>query len=63
MHQKQKGIHLIRPQWDKEVKWDIEACSMAALVFRLGVDFVLPLSQEAEEEEQPPTKIYQKVEC
>ena len=26
-----------------------------SLVFRLGVDFVLPLSQE-----EPPTKIYQK---
>ena len=35
-----------------------------SLVFRLGVDFVLPLSQEEQEEEQeeeePPTKIYQK---
>ena len=32
------------------------------LVCRLGVDFVLPLSQEEEQEEQeePPTKIYQK---
>ena len=39
-------------------------------VFRLGVDFVLPLSQEEEEEEEqeeqeeePLTKIYQKGEC
>ena len=41
-----------------------------SLVFRLGVDFVLPLSQEEQEEEEqeeeeqeeeePPTKIYQK---
>ena len=31
-----------------------------SLVFRLRVDFVLPLSQEQEEEEEPPTKIYQK---
>ena len=31
-----------------------------SLVFRLGVDFVLPLSQEEEEEQEPPTKIYQK---
>ena len=30
-----------------------------SLVFRLGVDFVLLLSQE-EQEEEPPTKIYQK---
>ena len=30
-----------------------------SLVFRLGFDFVLPLSQEQEEQE-PPTKIYQK---
>ena len=32
-----------------------------SLVFRLGVDFVLPLSQEEQEqeEEEPPTKIYQ----
>ena len=33
-------------------------------VFRLGVDFVLPLSQEEQEqqeqEQEPPTKIYQK---
>ena len=41
-----------------------------SLVFRLGVDFVLPLSQEEQEEEEqeeqeqePPTKIYQKGEC
>ena len=40
------------------------------LVFRLGVDFVLPLSQEEEQEqeqeeqeEEPLTKIYQKGEC
>ena len=35
------------------------------IVFRLGVDFVLPMSQEKqeeqeEEEEEPPTKMYQK---
>ena len=30
---------------------------MAALVFRLGVDFVLPLSQEEEEQEPPPKSI------
>ena len=30
------------------------------LVFKLGVGFVLPLSQEEQEEEEPPTKIYQK---
>ena len=29
-------------------------------MFRLGVAFVLPLSQEQEEQEEPPTKIYQK---
>ena len=33
-----------------------------SLAFRLGVDFVLLLSQEEDQEEQekPPTKIYQK---
>ena len=40
-------------------------CQTLGLVLRLGVDFVLPLSQEEQEEEQeqqeqqePPTKIY-----
>ena len=35
---------------------------MAALAFRLGVDFVLPLSQEEQEEEQepPPKSIRRK---
>ena len=40
---------------------------LQAKVFRLGVDFVLPLSQEEQQEEQqeeeqqePPTKIFQK---
>ena len=38
-------------------------CQTPGKVFRLGVDFVLPLSQEEEEEkqeEEPLTKIYQK---
>ena len=36
-------------------------CQTLCLVLRLRVDFVLPLSQEEEqEEEQPLTKIYQK---
>ena len=36
-------------------------CQTPGLVFRLGVDFVLPLSQEEEQEEQEPlTNIYQK---
>ena len=38
-------------------------CQTPGLVFRLGVDFVLPLSQEQEQEqeqEEPLTKIYQK---
>ena len=38
----------------------------ALLVFRLGVDFLLPLSQEQEqeqEEQEPLTKIYQKGVC
>ena len=42
-----------------------------SLVFRLGVDFFLPLSQEEQEEqeqeqeeqEEPPTKIYQRGKC
>ena len=35
-------------------------CQTLGLVLRLRVDFVLPLSQEEQEEqEQPPTKIYQ----
>ena len=36
-------------------------CQTPGKVFRLGVDFVLPLSQEQEQEEQqqPPTKTYQ----
>ena len=39
-------------------------CQALGLVLRLRVDFVLPLSQEQEEEQQePPTKIYQKGEC
>ena len=41
-------------------------CQTPGYVFRLGVDFVLPLSQEEEQEEQeeePLTKIYQKGEC
>ena len=37
-------------------------CQTPGKVFRLGVDFVLPLSQqeEQEQEEEPLTKIYQK---
>ena len=37
-------------------------CQTLSLVLRLRVDFVLPLSQEEQEEqqEQPLTKIYQK---
>ena len=43
-------------------------CQTPGLVFRLGVDFVLPLSQQQEEEqeeeqEEPLTKINQKGEC
>ena len=34
-------------------------CQTQGLVLRLRVDFVLPLSQEQDEEEEPPTKIYQ----
>ena len=40
-----------------------------SLVFRLGVDFVLPLSreeqqeQEEQEEQEPLTKIYQRGVC
>ena len=36
-------------------------CQTPVLVLRLGVDFVLPLSkeQQQEEEEHPLTKIYQ----
>ena len=39
-----------------------EYCQTLGLVLRLRVDFVLPLSQEQQEEqeEQPLTKIYQK---
>ena len=36
-----------------------EFCQTLGLVLRLRVDFVLPLSQE-QEQEQPLTKIYQK---
>ena len=38
-------------------------CQTPSLVFRLGVDFVLSLSQQQqqqEQEEEPLTKIYQK---
>ena len=42
-------------------KWKV-FCQTPDQVFRLGVDFVLPLSQEQEQEE-PLTKIYQKGEC
>ena len=42
-------------------------CRTPGLVFSLGVDFVLPLSQEEEEEEEeeeePLPKIYQKGVC
>ena len=33
-------------------------CQTLGLVLRLRVDFVLPLSQEQEEQEQPLTKNY-----
>ena len=33
-------------------------CQTLGLVLRLRVDFVLPLSQEQQEEEEPLTKIY-----
>ena len=41
-------------------------CQTPGYVFRLGVDFVLSLTQEQEEQEQekePLTKIYQKGVC
>ena len=39
-------------------------CQTPGLIFRLGVDFVLPLSQQEEkEQEQPLTKTYQKGMC
>ena len=42
-------------------------CQTPGAVLRLGVDFVLPLSQQEEqqqeEQEKPLTKIYQKGEC
>ena len=44
-------------------------CQTPGSVFRLGVDFVLPLSQEEQqeqeeqEEQEPLTKIDQKGEC
>ena len=37
-------------------------CQTSDFIFRLGVEFVLALSQEEEEQQQqqqPPTKIYQ----
>ena len=37
--------------------WDF--CQTLGLVLRLRVDFVLPLSKEQEEQQEPPTKIYQ----
>ena len=41
-----------------------ENCQTPGEVFRLGVDFVLPLSQEEQQQqEEPLTKIYQKGEC
>ena len=47
-----------------ETKWLISNfCQTPGYVFRLGVDFVLPLSQEQQQqqqEEEPLTKIYQK---
>ena len=43
-----------------KVRLDRYYCQTPRYVFRLGVDFVLHLSQEEqEEEEEPPTKIYQ----
>ena len=41
-------------------KGGIAYCQTLGLVLRLRVDFVLPLSQEEQEQEQPLTKIYQK---
>ena len=40
-------------------------CQTPGLVFRLGVDFILPLSQQQQQDyeqknKKPPTKIYQK---
>ena len=42
-----------------KVGFSVSCCQTLGLVLRLRVDFVLPLSQEQEEEQQPPTKIYQ----
>ena len=38
-------------------------CQTPGYVFRLGVEFVLPLSQQEQEQEEPPTKMYQNGEC
>ena len=37
----------------------VRYCQILGLVLRLRVDFVLPLSKEEQEEQEPPTKIYQ----
>ena len=35
-------------------------CQTPVLVLRQGVDFVLPLSQQEQKQQEPPTIIYQK---
>ena len=59
----QKACHAIDDKLSIQGISTKRNCQTPGLVFRLGVDFVLPLSQEEEQEEQeqePLTKIYQK---
>ena len=62
----------IRPERIPKILSNSSLCLYSlSLVFRLGVDFFLPLSQEEQEEqeqeqeeqEEPLTKIYQKGKC